>query len=73
MYEPILSFKSKPYSPRAVSHRKGNRKSEKLFPFVKMEKKNMDIYLYSLSRHRFRKILVAFLCISVPIMIISNY
>ena len=34
--EQILSFKSRPYFERAALYRIANRKSQKLFPFVKM-------------------------------------
>ena len=34
--EQILSFKSRPYFDRAALSKKANKKSQKLFPFIKM-------------------------------------
>ena len=46
--EQILSFKGRPYLERAALSRKANRKSYRLFPFVKMVR-NHDCLLIHLN------------------------
>ena len=50
LFEQILSFKSKPEFGRAMSARKANRKSRKLFPLENITEKNMAVYPYTLRQ-----------------------
>ena len=44
--EHILSFKSRPHFGRELLFREVNRKSQKLFPFVKMVEKHGDVAIH---------------------------
>ena len=46
LWEQILSLKRRPHLERTTSYREANRKSQMLFPFVKMAEKHDGIQIY---------------------------